>query len=202
MKILHLDCSMGAAGDMLAGALLDLAPDKDLAVAELNEFGIPGVVYGREALCKCGIAATRLSVSVGGREEHEALHRGGHGHGHCEHRSLAAVMQIIGGLRLEPQVREDVKGVYEAIAAAESRAHGRSVGEIHFHEVGAMDAIADIAAFCHLLRRIAPDEVVSSPVHVGSGTVESAHGVLPVPAPATAFLLEGAPTYSDGSVAG
>ena len=202
MRILYLDCSMGAAGDMLAGALLDLAPDKDLAVAELNAFGIPGVVYGRETLRKCGIAATRLSVSVGGREEHEALHRGGHGHGHCGHRSLAAVMQIIGGLRLEPQVREDVKGVYEAIAAAESRAHGRSVGEIHFHEVGAMDAIADIAAFCHLLRRIAPDEVVSSPVHVGSGTVDSAHGVLPVPAPATAFLLEGAPTYSDGSVAG
>lgn len=200
MKTLYLDCSMGAAGDMLAGALLELVPDPDATVAELNAFGIPGVMYKRETLSKCGIAATHLSVTVGGHEEHEAHHH--HEHHHHEHRSLADVLHVIGHLKLEPSVREDVKSVYESLAAAESRAHGKAVGEIHFHEVGALDAIADIAAFCHLLRRIAPDKVIASPVHVGSGTVNCAHGVLPVPAPATAFLLEGVPTCSDGVIVG
>ena len=200
MKTLYLDCSMGAAGDMLAGALLELVPDPDAAVAELNAFGIPGVMYKRETLSKCGIAATHLSVTVAGHEEHEAHHH--HEHHHHEHRSLAGVLHVIGHLKLEPSVREDVIKVYESLAAAESRAHGKAVGEIHFHEVGALDAIADIAAFCHLLRHIAPDKIIASPVHVGSGTVNCAHGVLPVPAPATAFLLEGVPTCSDGVVVG
>ena len=212
MKTLYLDCSMGAAGDMLAGALLELLPDPDAAVAELNAFGIPGVMYKRETLSKCGIAATHLSVTVEGNEESsfaeatedksEAHHHHDHEYHHHEHRSLADVLHVIGHLNLEPSVREDAIKVYESLAAAESRAHGKAVGEIHFHEVGALDAIADIAAFCHLFRRIAPDKVVASPIHVGSGTVECAHGVLPVPAPATALLLEGVPTYSDGVIVG
>lgn len=205
MKALYLDCSMGAAGDMLAGALLELMPDQEAALAELNALGIPGVAYRRERLSKCGIAATHLSVTVDGREESsfaEAAEDRSETHHHHEHRSLADVLHVVGRLRLEPSVREDVGEVYASLAAAESRAHGRSVGEIHFHEVGALDAIADIAAFCHLLHRIAPDKVVASPVHVGAGTVNCAHGVLPVPAPATALLLEGVPTYSDGVVAG
>lgn len=197
MKTLYLDCSMGAAGDMLAGALLELSPDPEAALAELNAFGIPGVLYRRETLSKCGIAATHLWVTVDGREESEAA-----GHHRHEHRSLADVLHVVGRLRLEPSVREDVGKVYSLLAEAESLAHGRSVGEIHFHEVGALDAIADIAAFCHLLRRIAPDNVVASPVHTGSGTVSCAHGVLPVPAPAAALLLKGVPTYSDGVVVG
>ena len=200
MKTLYLDCSMGAAGDMLAGALLELVPDPDATVAELNAFGIPGVMYKRETLSKCGIAATHLSVTVAGHEEHEAHHH--HEHHHHEHRSLAGVLHVIGHLKLEPSVREDVIKVYESLAAAESRAHGKAVGEIHFHEVGALDAIADIAAFCHLLRHIAPDKIIASPIHIGSGTVNCAHGVLPVPAPATAFLLEGVPTCSDGVIVG
>lgn len=200
MKTLYLDCSMGAAGDMLAGALLELMPDVDAALAELNAFGIPGVAYRRETLSKCGIAATHLSVTVDGHEEPDVHHH--HHHHHHEHRSLADVLHVIGHLNLDPSVREDVEGVYGALAAAESRAHGKAVGEIHFHEVGALDAIADIAAFCHLLRCVAPDNVVASPVHVGSGTVKCAHGELPVPAPATAFLLEGVPSYSDGAVDG
>ena len=204
MKTLYLDCSMGAAGDMLAGALLELVPDPEAALAELNAFGIPGVTYRRETLSKCGIAATHLSVTVHGHEEPSSLadateHKEHH---HHEHRSLADVLHVIGHLKLEPCVRKDVELVYESLADAESRAHGRSVGEIHFHEVGTLDAIADIAAFCHLLRRIAPDRVVASPVHVGSGSVNCAHGVLPVPAPATAFLLEGVPSYSDGVIVG
>lgn len=200
MNTLYLDCSMGAAGDMLAGALLELLPDPDAAVAELNAFAVPDVTYRRETLSKCGIAATHLSVTVAGHEESEAHHH--HEHHHHDYRLLADVLHVIGHLKLDPSVREDVKSVYESLAAAESRAHGKAVGEIHFHEVGALDAIADIAAFCHLLRRISPDKVVASPIHVGSGTVNCAHGVLPVPAPATAFLLEGVPTYSDGLIVG
>ena len=192
---------MGAAGDMLAGALLELTGNPDAAIAELNAFGIPGVVYKRETLFKCGLAATHLEVLVAGREEHEHHHPRHEPH-HHEHRSLADVLHVIDHLKLEPAVSEDVQAVYRLLAQAESRAHGKAVGEIHFHEVGALDAIADIAAFCHLLRRIAPDKVVVSPVNVGSGTVECAHGVLPVPAPATALLLEGMPTYADGQVVG
>ena len=204
MKTLYLDCSMGAAGDMLAGALLELLPDPDAAVAELNAFGIPSVMYKRETLSKCGIAATHLSVTVAGHEESSSFAKATEdkAHHHHEHRSLAGVLHVVGHLKLEPSVREDVIKVYESLAAAESRAHGKAVGEIHFHEVGALDAIADIAAFCHLLRHIAPDKIIASPVHVGSGTVNCAHGVLPVPAPATAFLLEGVPTYSDGVIVG
>ena len=204
MKTLYIDCQMGAAGDMLAGALLELMPDKDAALAELNALGIPGVEFTRETLCKCGIAATHLSVRVHGEEEHEHHHHGHH-HGHehrHEHHSLADILSLVGGLSLGEKTKRDVAKVYEAIAAAESRAHGREVGEIHFHEVGALDAVADIVAFCHLLNNLAPDEVVVSSVNVGSGTVECAHGTLSVPAPATAFLLLGVPSYSDGEIVG
>lgn len=200
MKTLYIDCSMGAAGDMLSGALLDLMPDKPSALAELNSFGIPGVEYSAETLSKCGIAATHLKVLVDGGEE--SPHRHGEHHHHHEHRSLADVLHTIEHLNLSPEVRADAVRVYETLAAAESRAHACPVGEIHFHEVGALDAIADIAAFCHLLRRLSVDETIASPVHVGCGTVECAHGILPVPAPATAFLLQGVPTYSDGEITG
>jgi uncharacterized protein (TIGR00299 family) protein len=110
------------------------------------------------------------------------------------------MLQIVDGLALSANVKEDVKAVYRLIADAESRAHGKNVGEVHFHEVGAMDAVADISAACWLLSELAPDEVVASAVNVGGGTVRCAHGVLNVPAPATAALLEGVPMYSDGEV--
>ena len=202
MKTLYMDCQMGAAGDMLSAALLELTPDQDAALAELNSLGIPGVEFVRETLVKCGIAATHLSVRVHGEEEgsHHHCHHG-HEH-HHEHHSLADILRLVESLALGEKAKADVAKVYKAIAAAESRAHGRPVGEVHFHEVGALDAVADIAAFCHLMNRLAPDEVVVSPVNVGSGTVECAHGTLGVPAPATAFLLQGMPSYSDGEIVG
>ena len=206
MKTLYLDCQMGASGDMIAGALLELAGDRGRILGELNTIGIPGVAFEARTLPKCGIAATHLSVLVDGREEgspgdgHGHGHRhGGHGH---EHRSLGDMLKIIDGLSLPDAVARRARGVYELLAKAESRVHGRDVGEIHFHEVGAMDAVADIVAACWLLDRTGADEVVASPVHVGCGTVACAHGELPVPAPATAALLEGIPTYSDGVVRG
>ena len=210
MKTLYLDCQMGASGDMIAGALLELMPNREAAVAELNALGIPGVVFEASTLPKCGIAATHLSVLVNGHEEsadcegrqhrHEGHHHGAHRH--HEHRSLDDMLKMIDALSLPPDVAHRVRGVYSQLAKAESRAHGREVGEIHFHEVGAMDAVADIVAACWLLERTGADEVVASPVNVGSGTVMCAHGELPVPAPATAILLEGVPTYSDGAIRG
>ena len=138
MKTLYLDCSMGAAGDMLSGALLDLMPDGDAALAELNSFGIPGTTFHMETVAKCSIASTRLSVLVQGHEEGDAHADAGHSHhGHHEHRSLEDVLRVIDGLSLDAAVKDDVAKVYRLVAEAESRVHGKEVGEVHFHEVGA-----------------------------------------------------------------
>ncbi len=99
-------------------------------------------------------------------------------------------------MKLPTSVALDVLAVYQEIAEAESHVHGQPVDQIHFHEVGSMDAVADITAVCLLMKKLAPDEVIVSPIHVGSGTVKCAHGILPVPAPATAYILRGIPTYS------
>ena len=98
-------------------------------------------------------------------------------------------------MNLPEEVQKDVLVVYGLIAEAESHAHGMPVDQIHFHEVGTMDAIADISMACLLMRKLAPDQVIVSPVHVGAGTVRCAHGILPVPAPATAYILKDVPIY-------
>lgn len=283
MKTLYLECGMGAAGDMLTAALLELMPDPDAVVAELNGLGIPGVEFSKEAMSKCGIGGTHMTVKVHGEEEseemfhhhhdhgtfedcketdenhqdqnhldhshahvhshesacpvheehdhhhdhdhsceayehhhdhqvvtgsddthyHEHTHEHSHdGHHHHHHSSLHDIEHIVcDHLNLPEQVKQDVMAVYGLIAEAESHAHGVPVTEIHFHEVGTMDAIADITAVCLLMHHIAPDQVIVSPVHVGSGHVHCAHGILPVPAPATAYILNGVPMYG-GAVKG
>ena len=117
------------------------------------------------------------------------------------HRGLGEIREIVEGLELSPAVKDRVLEVYGLIAQAESKAHGRPVEEVHFHEVGSMDALADIVGVCLLMEQIAPEQVLASPVHVGSGQVRCAHGVLPVPAPATAHILQGVPMYG-GAVRG
>ena len=257
MKTLYLECGMGAAGDMLTAALLELMPDPDAVVAELNGLGIPGVQFSKEAMSKCGIGGTHMTVRVHGEEEseemfhhhhehhdhphehehshesachehHDHLHEhedhehthehhhehahehthehthehGDAGHTHHHHSSLHDIEHIVcGHLNIPEQVKQDVMAVYGLIAEAESHAHGVPVTEIHFHEVGTMDAVADITAVCLLMNKIAPDQVIVSPVHVGSGHVHCAHGILPVPAPATAYILNGVPMYG-GAVKG
>ena len=217
MKTLYLECSMGAAGDMLTAALLELLPDPEAAVEELNALGIPGVTFHRETVEKCGIGGTHVTVLVRGEEEtEEMLHHHGHVHNteelsaqqhhdethHHHHSGLQEIEHIVcDHLKLPAQVQEDVLAVYRLIAEAESHAHGVPVPEIHFHEVGTMDAIADVTAVCLLMHRIAPEQVIASPVHVGSGHVHCAHGILPVPAPATAHILKGVPIYG-GAVQG
>lgn len=230
MRTLYIDCGMGAAGDMLTAALLELLPDPDGFVRELNTLGIPGVQFTKEPSVKCGITGTHMTVTVGGEEEeshdhehnhshddhahmhdnfhdiheheHEHHHDHDHDHAHHHHSSLHDIEHIIRGhLSLPEKVQDDVMAVYSLIAEAESHVHGVPVTEIHFHEVGTMDAIADITAVCMLINRLSPDEIIVSPVHVGSGQVRCAHGILPVPAPATAHILKDVPIYG-GNVRG
>ena len=190
MKTLYLDCGMGAAGDMLAAALLELHPDRDGFIRRMNNMGLHGVKISAEKLTKCGICGTHFSVSVHGIEEDENLH--GHHH-HHEHADMHSIEHIISHLDMPEKVREDVLAVYALIAGAESKVHGVPVSDIHFHEVGRMDAIADITAVSLLISELQVENIVASPVCTGSGTVKCAHGILPVPAPATAELLKGIP---------
>ncbi len=125
---------------------------------------------------------------------------GGHAHSHS-HSSLADISHLISHLPISQKVRQDAQAVYGLIAEAESHAHGQPVSEIHFHEVGALDAVLDVLGVCLLMERIGAQKVLASPVHVGSGQVRCAHGVLPVPAPATAHILRGVPIYG-GQVQG
>ena len=192
MRTIYLDCGMGAAGDMLTAALLELMPNQDAFVEELNGLGIPGIRFTAEKCEKCGILGTHMKVTIYGEEEDDHHHHHGH---------LADIRGIVSGLPLPTTVKLDILAVYEEIAQAESHVHGVPVEHIHVHEVGTMDAIADVTAVCLLLHRLAPDKIIASPVHVGSGQVRCAHGILPVPAPATAYLLRDIPIYG-GSIAG
>ncbi len=235
MKTLYLECGMGAAGDMLTAALLELTGNKEAFVEKLNALGLPGVHVAAEPSVKCGITGTHMHVTVDGEEEesldehehhdhehehhhehehdhdhhhehdhehhyehehhHDHDHEHDHHHGHHHHASVADIEALIDGLNVSEHVKKDAKAVYTLIADAESRVHGHPVSEIHFHEVGTMDAVADVVSVCMLIEELAPDEIVASPVHVGSGYVRCMHGVLPVPAPATALILTDVPTY-------
>lgn len=196
MKTLYLDLGMGAAGDMLAAALLELLPEPERFIQRFNALGIPGVTVSAERAEKCGVTGTHFRVVCGGVEEDEHLHDHYHDHYHPHHHSsLHRIEHIVGDMHLDAKAEADVLAVYRSIAEAESAVHGVPVTEIHFHEVGTMDAVADVTAVCLLMNELAPDEVVASPIHVGSGTVQCAHGILPVPAPATALLLKGVPIY-------
>ena len=188
MRLLYLDCAMGAAGDMLCAALLELHPDPEGFVARFNALGIPGVELRPEKTVNGGVSGTHVHMLIHGEEEGEAP-----AHPHHHHRHLSDVESILDALPLPEAAARDVKAVYASIAGAEAKVHGREVSEVHFHEVGALDAIADVTAVCLLIHELKPDRICASPIHVGSGTVKCAHGVLPVPAPATALLLEGLP---------
>lgn len=189
MRTLYFECAMGAAGDMLMGALYELCPEKERFLADMNSL-LPGVRLEAEAVRRQGIAGTHMRVVVHGQEEGHDRH---HEHHHHEHHSLADIEAMIDGFSLPQAVRESAKSTYGLIAQAESEAHGVDVGEVHFHEVGALDAVVDVTGVCYLLHLLSPEAVCASTVTVGSGTVHTAHGLLPVPAPATARLLTGTP---------
>jgi uncharacterized protein (TIGR00299 family) protein len=223
MKTLYLDLPMGAAGDMLSAALYELLSDdeKKSFLEEINKAGIPGVEVTAENSVKCGITGTHFKVTVEGEEEeshdvhehhhehehhHDEEHHHEHSHEHHQedhehhhhhhHSSMADIEEIIKSLRIQDNVKADIIEVYKLIAEAESNAHGKPVTDIHFHEVGTMDAIADITSVCLLMNKIGAKKICASAVNVGSGQVHCAHGILPVPAPATAFILKEVPIYS------
>ena len=218
MRTLYLDCGMGAAGDMLTAALLELLPEKDTFLQKMQSLGLPGLEISAEPSVKCGITGTHMRVLIHGEEEGhphehaaeepfhshadapEAAHAHVHVHPH-HHTDLDELTHRISHLNVSEAVRSDILAVYQSIADAESRVHGVPVEQIHFHEVGSLDALADVTGVCLLMELLAPEQVLASPVHVGSGQVRCAHGILPVPAPATALLLEGIPIYG-GSIRG
>ncbi len=206
MKKLYIDCSMGAAGDMLMAALLELLPDQEAFLTKMNNLGIPGVRVSAEKKQTCGITGTHIHVRVFGQEEgcheehshdhdHHHEHSHDHHHEHHHHSGLSDIIAMIDQMDLPQKVKQDAKEVYEVIAKAESRVHGKEMDQVHFHEVGTLDAVADVVGNCLLMNMLGADVVMASPVHVGSGTVKCAHGVLPVPAPATALILQGMPIY-------
>ena len=209
MKTLYLDCSMGASGDMLTAALIGLFPVPQELLDELNALGLPGVHYSLEPSVKCGITGIHVSVTVDGAEEASGIDEHEHAHQHNpsvqhiqSHPGMADIDHIVSKhLKLPERIRAEVLQVFGLIADAESHVHGMPIPEIHFHEVGTMDAIADITAVCYLFHRLSVDEVIASPVHTGAGHVTCAHGILPVPAPATAYILQGIPAYG-GSIEG
>jgi uncharacterized protein (TIGR00299 family) protein len=213
MKTLYIECNMGAAGDMLLSALMELEDDRDGYLQELNSIGLPNIYITCGKAATHGITGTQIFVAMEDGQEETCVdidmaktHM--HDHGNADlcvsehhHTDMHEIGQILPGLSISPYVRDNALQIYGLIADAESKIHGCPVREIHFHEVGNMDAIADIVGVCMLMERIAPDRVVVSPIHVGSGFVQCAHGVLPVPAPATAYILRDVPIYG-GSIKG
>lgn len=223
MRTLFLECNMGAAGDMLMAALSGLLDAPEDFVEEMNGLGLPGIRVTRKHDVSSGIRGVRMGITYLGEKEMSAgvpgeragisskgqvdesgaaehLH---HGHDSDHHHpiTLKQIHEIIENLRVSEAVKKDIQEVYSLIAGAEALAHGCPVEEVHFHEVGAMDAVADVTGVSLLMEKINADRVACSPVHVGSGMVRCAHGMLPVPAPATAELLRGIPCYG-GSVRG
>lgn len=215
-KILYLECKTGAAGDMLMGALYSLLTEeqKVLFLEKLNAISEEVCVIPQE-ICKQGIGGIHMKVEINGTEEgteahhhhehnhheeehshtHDHEHAHSHAHGHHSHTSVAAILEQISKLDMSDAVKRDAEGIYRNIAAAESKVHQTDMEQIHFHEVGSVDALIDVVGSCLALELLGVDEVQASPVCVGNGTVRCAHGILPVPAPATAEIIKGMPVY-------
>ena len=250
MKTLFLECNMGAAGDMLMGALYELLPEPEQVqfLDTMNRLFPDKIMVKASPAEKCGIWGTKMDVVIlgqtepdgspghghlphaGGTDDAHASQAGnadsqapqgedrakdrhthpassqhgghahhaegaGHGHSHMLHTSYPEMMERIDSLPVPAPVKEHAKSVYTLIGNAESHAHHMDISQIHFHEVGTLDALMDVVGCCILLELLDPEQIIASPVHVGSGSVRCAHGILPVPAPATAEILRDVPIY-------
>lgn len=189
---------MGVAGDMLAASLIEHVNEEEF-VKKINSLNVPGVSFEVERIKKSSIEGNKVHVVINGTEKGLESKEHNH-HSHHTHTSLEDVSVLINAMDLSDKVKHDAINVYNLIANAESRVHGTSVKDIHFHEVGTIDAIVDVVSVCLLMDMISPNRIIASPINVGSGMVECAHGILPVPAPATALLLEGIPMYTDHDI--
>jgi len=182
MKICYLDAFSGISGDMTVGALLDAGADQAALLRSLESLGT-GATFRVEKTLRRGIAASKFYVEGGD---------------HKTHRHLPHIVDLIGAAGLPGRARETATAVFRLLGKAEAKIHDVVIEKVHFHEVGAVDSICDIVGACAAFDLLDVDEIHSSPVNVGSGTVKTEHGILPVPAPATAELLTGKPVYARG----
>ena len=199
MKRLYIECKMGAAGDMLMGALYELLDNKQKEnfITTMNSIFPDAISVKAISDSRCNIMGTHMDVTIYGDTEHsmhgDELH--GH-HEHHEHHSYLSVLEHINSLQIDTEAKNKAIDVYKCIGEAEAYVHGSTLDNIHFHEVGSLDAMCDVVGCSLLFHMLSVDEIIASPIHVGNGTVKCAHGILPVPAPATAKILEGVPFYT------
>lgn len=213
MKRLYMDLGMGAEKEKLCAALFDLLNDDgwERALNTVESLGLDGVSVRAGRTEKKGITGSEFAILVDGMTEsehkqahahhgsdHDHDHDHDHHHHHHEHvhRGMTEIREIVSGLSgVSDKVKADIMGVYDIVAAAEAEVHGSTPEEVHFHEVGEMYAIATICSYCILMDMLGADEVYASPVRTGKGMIECAHGLLPVPAPATAAIIRDIPVF-------
>ncbi len=184
MKICYLDAFSGISGDMLVGALADAGADQTALLQGLSPIA-QGAALSFEKVKRCGIGATKFRVAAPANDKH---------------RHLSGILKIIEAAELPDRVKQNASAVFRRLGEVEARVHQMTIEKVHFHEVGAVDSMVDIVGACLGFELLGVDEIVCSPLNVGSGTVKTEHGILPVPAPATAGLLEGKPVYARGPV--
>ena len=199
MKVLYFDCFAGAAGDMILGALLDAGLPFDALKSALGSLAVEGIEISVDRVIKTGVTATKFKVHEHAHHHHQAHDHGHHHHHHHHHHhSLKEIEAAIGRSSLSDGGKGRAIAMFRRLGEAESAIHGIPLDQIHLHEVGAIDSIIDIVGAVFALEWFAADRIVVSPLNVGGGMVKSAHGVFPVPAPATVKLLGQAPVYSSG----
>ena len=187
MRIAYFDCFAGASGDMILGALMDAGLSVERLREELAKLHLSHYEVSVEKVIKKGIGGSQAIIAV---DDH-------HGH-HHQHRNLHHIEEIIGSSSLDDAVKQKSLKIFRRLAEVEAKVHQTTIDHIHFHEVGAMDAIIDVVGGVSGLTALEIERVYCSPFHVGTGTVKCAHGILPIPAPATAELIKGKPFYSTG----
>ncbi|MHB8204155.1 MAG: nickel pincer cofactor biosynthesis protein LarC [Desulfomonilaceae bacterium] len=186
MKVAYFDCFSGASGDMIIGSLLDAGLPLELLRSELSKLSLSHYEIGVRKAIKRGLAGSQVIINIDERHHHD------------HHRHLYDIISIVKNSDLAESAKEQVIKIFSRLAEAEAKVHQTTVDRIHFHEVGAMDAIIDVTGAVIGLEALGIERVYCSPLHLGSGTIECAHGVLPVPAPATAELIKDKPVYSTG----
>jgi uncharacterized protein (TIGR00299 family) protein len=197
VKVLYFDCFSGASGDMIVGALIDAGVPLEEIRAALGTLSIDGDAVWTERVDRAGIGATKFQVrgEAGGDGHHHHSHGAVATEAHA-HRTLPEIYSLIERSRLSAAGKDRARALFGRLGEVEGTIHGTPPDKVHLHEVGSLDSIVDIVSTVHALELIGAQRVVSSPLNVGSGTIRSAHGLLPVPAPATTRLLEGVPVYS------
>lgn len=183
MRIAYFDCFCGISGDMVLGALIDAGVSPDALRRELTKLPVGGYELASRSVTRCGVVATKVDVLLDRQNVSSTDHQ--------NHRNLNDILNLLEASTLDEPVRRRAEQVFKRLAEAEARVHNTNVDEVRFHEVGAVDAIVDIVGASIGLELLGVEEVVGSPVPVGSGFVECVHGKLPVPAPAVVELLKG-----------